>query len=66
MQINGKNTPYTEEKTLQALLLELGYKPQYVAVELNEEIVSRDRFEQVILKDTDVLEIVTFMGGGAR
>jgi thiamine biosynthesis protein ThiS len=39
-------------------------KPDRVAVELNREIVPRDRWSQTMLKDGDRLEIVQFVGGG--
>ena len=39
-------------------------KSDRVAVELNREIVPRDRWSQTHLKDGDRLEIVHFVGGG--
>jgi thiamine biosynthesis protein ThiS len=39
-------------------------KPDRVAVELNRDIVPRDRWLQTHLKDGDRLEIVHFVGGG--
>jgi thiamine biosynthesis protein ThiS len=51
-------------RTLTELVAELGMKPDRVAIELNREIVSRDRWPQTNLKDGDQLEIVHFVGGG--
>ncbi len=42
----------------------LGMKPDRVAIELNREIVPRDRWPQTPLRDGDRLEIVHFVGGG--
>jgi thiamine biosynthesis protein ThiS len=39
-------------------------KPDRVAIELNREIVPRDRWAQTRLNDGDELEIVHFVGGG--
>ncbi len=50
--------------TLSALIESLSMKPDRVAVELNREIVPRDRWPQTHLKDGDRLEIVHFVGGG--
>ena len=50
--------------TLATLLESLGMKSDRVAVELNLEIVPRDRWPEIILKDGDRLEIVHFVGGG--
>ncbi len=58
-----------EEKSIAAatvaeLVAQLGMKPDRVAVELNREIVARDRWTSAALKDGDKLEIVHFVGGG--
>jgi len=39
-------------------------KPDRVAVELNRELISRDRWTETQLADDDKLEIVHFVGGG--
>jgi thiamine biosynthesis protein ThiS len=46
------------------LVAQLGMKPDRVAIELNREIVSRDRWAATSLSDGDKLEIVHFVGGG--
>ncbi|MBF7047831.1 sulfur carrier protein ThiS [Campylobacter volucris] len=45
-------------------LNEKGYKVEFIALELNGEIIPRDKFENLILKENDKAEIVTFVGGG--
>lgn len=61
--INGENR-FVSADTLSALVEQLGMKPDRVAIELNREIVPRDRWSQSPLKDGDQLEIVHFVGGG--
>ena len=63
LTINGEGRPVSAE-TLSALVEELGMRPDRVAIELNREIVPRDRWASVPLKDGDQLEIVQFVGGG--
>lgn len=63
LTINGESRSSAAE-TLAALVAELGMKPDRVAIELNREIVSRDRWPQTELKEGDQLEIVHFVGGG--
>ncbi len=63
LTINGESR-ISVAKTLAALVAELGMKPDRVAIELNRDIVSRDRWPQTELKDGDQLEIVHFVGGG--
>jgi sulfur carrier protein len=69
LQINGEerdfdNTPTTFSLT--ALVEKLGMKADRVAVELNHNIVPRDRWPETTLHDGDRLEVVHFVGGGAE
>jgi thiazole synthase len=50
--------------TIAALVRELELKPEKVAVERNGVIVPRSTLGEAPLADGDVLEIVTFVGGG--
>jgi thiamine biosynthesis protein ThiS len=61
--INGDEREFAAT-TLAALVEQLGAKPDRVAIELNREIVPRDRWPQTVLHDGDRLEIVHFVGGG--
>ena len=51
---------------MSAYLAEAGYDSRAVAVEVNEVILPKADYGQTILADGDVVEIVCFMGGGAR
>ena len=62
--LNGEPRAVTEGSTVAALVAELGLSPQQVAVEKNREIVPRGAHAQVVLREGDQLEIVTFVGGG--
>ena len=50
--------------TIAALVRELELKPEKVAVERNGVIVPRSTLAEAPLADGDVLEIITFVGGG--
>ncbi|MBZ5568625.1 MAG: sulfur carrier protein ThiS [Acidobacteriia bacterium] len=52
------------DPTLAALVEQLGIKSDRVAVELNREIVARERWLGTRLREGDRLEIVHFVGGG--
>lgn len=39
--------------------------PEYVTVQVNEELVVKENFATTIVKDGDVVEFLYFMGGGA-
>jgi thiamine biosynthesis protein ThiS len=66
LTINGETRILTPAATLSALLDQLGMKSDRVAIELNREIVPRDRWSETALQDGDRLEIVHFVGGGCR
>jgi len=61
--INGEPRSVTADSLI-ALVEQLGMKPDRVAIELNREVVPRDRWPQTPLKDGDQLEVVHFVGGG--
>lgn len=69
LHINGEARTFAaaqpdEPLTLAGLLQQLGLKADRVAVELNREIVARDRWPETELRDGDRLEVVHFVGGG--
>jgi sulfur carrier protein len=67
LYINGEARTFadvTPQFTLAALIESLAMKSDRVAIELNRDIVPRDRWPQTQLKDGDRLEIVHFVGGG--
>jgi thiamine biosynthesis protein ThiS len=69
LHINGEPRTFADpapaDFTLAALIESLNMKPDRVAIELNREIVPRDRWPQTPLKEGDRLEIVHFVGGGS-
>lgn len=64
MRVNGKQVELKEKLTLEKFLESNGYALSKVALELNGKIVLRKEYAATILQDTDVLEIVCFVGGG--
>jgi thiamine biosynthesis protein ThiS len=65
LTINGETREFSEISTLSDLVSQLGMKPDRVAIELNRELVRRDRWPETQLSDGDKLEIVHFVGGGS-
>ncbi len=65
LTINGEDREFTSITTLSELVSQLGMKPDRVAVELNRELVRRDRWHETKLSNGDKLEIVHFVGGGS-
>ena len=65
LTINGEDREFSSIQTLAELVAQLGMKPDRVAVELNLELIRRERWSQTKLCDGDKLEIVHFVGGGS-
>jgi len=65
LQINGKQVQLEGPTPLLAYLERLGVSPRAVAVEHNGVIVERDAYAVTNLGDSDVVEIVRMVGGGA-
>lgn len=63
--INGKNREM-QGKTISEMLAVLEYRVDAVAVERNEVIIPKAEFADTVLEDGDVVEVVSFMGGGSR
>lgn len=63
VKINGE-TVQADGKSVLEMLADMGYSEKRVAVELNQEIVPKARYDETFLKDGDSVEIVRFVGGG--
>ena len=62
--VNGQPRSVADGLTLAQFVRELGLERNPIAVELNREVVPRDRHGDTRLTDGDRLEIVTLVGGG--
>jgi len=61
--VNGDPRTLPDGATIHTLLADLKLTPDKVAVELNRRLVRGKKYDAP-LKDGDVLEVVTFVGGG--
>jgi sulfur carrier protein len=62
--VNGEPMELPEDLTVAALLQHLGVRAERVAVERNGAVVKKARHAEERVQAEDVLEIVTFVGGG--
>ena len=63
--VNGTKKELQGVFSLKEYLEQNGYVISQIAVELNEEILPKTEYVSTVLKDGDVMEIVSFMGGGS-
>ncbi|HWO42224.1 MAG TPA: sulfur carrier protein ThiS [Candidatus Eisenbacteria bacterium] len=64
IRLNGEEREIGGGTTVAGLLEELKIRPARVVVELNRDVLTRERYASTLLNDGDVLEIVHFVGGG--
>jgi len=65
LEINGKETDLNGDLNVSGLLVEHKVEmPEMVSVELNGQIVRRNKFDDTVLKEGDKVEFLYFMGGG--
>ena len=64
IRLNGKEREIGGGHTVRSLLRELELEPAMVVVELNRDILERDSYEDVPVRDGDTIELVHFVGGG--
>jgi len=62
--VNGEKKETPEGLTISGLLQFLKVQSERVAVELNLDIVKKDRYSTTPVKEGDSVEIVSFMAGG--
>lgn len=63
VKVNGELLPIAG-MTLAEYITTTSFDPQKIAVEKNGEIVPKATYKEVVLKDGDALEVVSFVGGG--
>lgn len=63
VKINGEMLDKSG-RSVSEVLSEMSISGQRVAVEINEEIVPKAKYDETILKDGDSVEVVRFVGGG--
>lgn len=64
VQINGAEKSGYENISVEDMVMKEGFDKSRIAVEINGEIVSKSDYKQSLLHDGDVIEVVSFVGGG--
>ena len=64
IKINGKFSTINENLTLSTFLKQLKIPLKKVAIELNQEIIDKNKICKIKIEQNDKIEIVHFIGGG--
>jgi sulfur carrier protein len=64
--VNGKKETLAKELKVRELLQTLKVEmPEYVTVQINEELIDKADFDRLVVREGDAVEFLYFMGGGA-
>ena len=66
IHLNGESFEITSPLNVTELLVKLEIDPRLVAVERNLVVLKRAEFGSTNIEEGDEIEIVNFVGGGAR
>ncbi|MFQ4738412.1 thiamine biosynthesis protein ThiS [Clostridioides difficile] len=64
MKVNGKEIEFEKDLTVIDLLNKFNLKSDRVVVEVNLEIIEESNYNTYVLKDEDIVELISFIGGG--
>jgi len=64
IQLNGENFVLEEDININDFLKKLSIDKNKVAIELNKNVVPKNSYSNTVITNKDVVEIVTFIGGG--
>ena len=66
INLNGKASEIKSGSSLMSLIDELGPTGRKaIAIALNGEVLTRERYKEIILNEGDSLEVVRAIGGGS-
>jgi len=63
--VNGEDRETAGNASLDDLVGEFSLPKERIAIELNGQVVRRDRWKETVVTDGDRIEIVHFVGGGS-
>lgn len=62
--VNGTSTQVDRPMTIDELIHHVDVPKNYLAVEVNEDVVPREKHGEYVVGDGDRIEVVTLVGGG--
>ena len=62
--VNGRTVELNEPMTVEQMLDRVEVPPNYLAVEVNAEVVPREEYTAHVIQNGDQIELVTLVGGG--
>lgn len=64
VRVNDKSVEVPDQIDVQTLLDTVDVPPNYLAVEINGDVIAREDYRATEVKAGDQIEVVTLVGGG--
>ncbi len=64
IKVNGESVEIESTMSVQQLLNTVDVPPNYLAVEVNADVVPREDYASTMVNEGDDVEVVTLVGGG--
>lgn len=64
IRVNGELKEMTGVITVAHLLQNHDLKPELTVVQINHEIVPKEKYNDLVINDGDAIELIKFMAGG--
>ncbi len=64
LNINGRAEMVSGSITIEGLIEERGLAPKRVVIEYNGIVITRERWSEIQIREGDIFEIISFVGGG--
>ena len=64
IEVNGKKVEFVKEETITNLLKRMKYSFPLVVVKMNNELVPREKFKEVIVENESKISIIHMISGG--
>ena len=64
LTLNGRQEVIEKPVMLDELIAAKGLCPEKIVVEHNLSIIAREDWSKIMIKDRDMIEIISFVGGG--
>jgi sulfur carrier protein len=64
VKINGRSESVPLNSSVENMVSNLNLEAERIVVELNEKIIKKIEWRHTIIKENDVIELISFVGGG--
>ena len=64
IEVNGKKVDWVKDETINHLLKRMRYTFPLVVVKIDEKVVPRDNFSEIIVPDKSKISVIHMISGG--